>query len=76
MSKGMRSYVGKDKRKVRLRNHVAHDLGSPKYRQRIKEPKRRRLIDEIRQKEIEKDIEIDRTIDEEDYGTCRGDFHD
>jgi hypothetical protein len=50
---------------MRLRNVVAHDLGSPKYRQRIKEPKKRHLIDEIREKEVEEEIQIERTIDKD-----------
>jgi hypothetical protein len=33
---GMRSYIGKQRREQRRRNHVAKDLGTPKYRQRIK----------------------------------------
>lgn len=40
MVKGMRSYSSKERRKVRRANHAARDLrGTPKYKQRIVEPK-------------------------------------
>ena len=39
MVKGMRSYSSKERRKVRRANHAARDLRTPKYRQRIVEPK-------------------------------------
>lgn len=35
MVSGINKYDGKDRRRQRLRNHVAKDLGSPKYRQRV-----------------------------------------
>lgn len=35
--KGIRSYEPKERRKVRRRNHIARDLMSPKYNQRIRE---------------------------------------
>lgn len=40
---GLSKFDGKDRRRQRRtyqRNHIAHDLGSPKYRQRVKERKR------------------------------------
>lgn len=37
---GLNKYDQKEKRKQRLRNHIAKDLASPKYRQRILERKR------------------------------------
>lgn len=40
MTKGMNSYDSKQRRKIRRRNHVAKDLQTPKYRQRIKESKK------------------------------------
>lgn len=36
---GIRSFEPKERRKVRRRNHVAKDLLSTKYRQRIREVK-------------------------------------
>jgi hypothetical protein len=38
---GMRSFGRKQKREQRRRNHIAKDLHSPKYKQRVKQPKRR-----------------------------------
>lgn len=40
---GLNKFSDKDRRRQRRsfqRNHIAHDLGSPKYHQRIKERKR------------------------------------
>lgn len=37
---GLNKYSDKDKRRERLRNHIAKDLGSPKYHQRIVERRR------------------------------------
>jgi hypothetical protein len=34
--KGMKAYTRKQRREQRRRNHVAKDLHSPKYRQRVK----------------------------------------
>ncbi len=39
MTKGMNSYDAKQRRKMRRRNHIAKDLGTTKYRPRIKPPK-------------------------------------
>jgi len=33
--KGLNRYEGKDKRRQRMKNHIAKDLFGPKYRQRI-----------------------------------------
>jgi len=40
MRHGMNAYSEKEKRAMRRRNHVARDLGKPKYRQRIVESKK------------------------------------
>jgi len=40
MVKGMRAYNWKEKRKMRIRNHIAKDLAKPKYHQRRKEGKK------------------------------------
>lgn len=40
---GLSKYEGKDRRRQRRalkRNHIAHDLGSPKYHQRVVDRKR------------------------------------
>lgn len=39
MVKGIRSYSNKERRKVRRANHLALDLRTPKYGQRVVEPK-------------------------------------
>jgi hypothetical protein len=36
---GMKSYEPKQRREQRRRNHIARDLGTPKYRQRVKKNK-------------------------------------
>jgi hypothetical protein len=56
MGHGMRSYQDKDKRKMRIRNHIARDLRSPKYGKRIVEVKRHKLIDEIIERELDQEI--------------------
>lgn len=48
---GLNKYSDKEKRKMRLQNHIARDLRTPKYRQRKvevrKEPRNKNwLIDE------------------------------
>lgn len=55
---GLKSFGKKEKRAVRRRNHVAKDLASGKYRQRIKPSKKQHLIDEARKRDydFEKDI--------------------
>ena len=37
---GMQSFGRKQKREQRRRNHIARDLNTPKYRQRVKESKK------------------------------------
>lgn len=37
---GLNRFSDKDRRRQRLRNHVARDLALPKYHQRVIEPKR------------------------------------
>lgn len=32
---GIRFYVPKDRRRIRRQNHIARDLRTPKYRQRV-----------------------------------------
>lgn len=34
---GINSYDAKVRREIRRRNHIARDLGTPKYRQQIKQ---------------------------------------
>lgn len=38
--RGLNKYEGKERRRLRRKNHVARDLHTPKYRQRTKEGKR------------------------------------
>ena len=38
---GLNKFAEKDKRRQRLRNHIAKDLHSPKYHQRVLEGRRR-----------------------------------
>lgn len=42
---GINKFSDKDRRKIRLQNHIARDLGSPKYRQR-RTPKKALIRDE------------------------------
>jgi hypothetical protein len=46
MTKGIHSYGRKERREVRRRNHIAYDLKTNKYRQRIKEGKPKMEPDE------------------------------
>lgn len=39
MPPGMNKYDAKQRREQRRRNHIAYDLGSSKYRQRVKKEK-------------------------------------
>lgn len=39
--KGMNKYSDKEKRAMRRRNHIAHVLADKKFRQRIRESKKR-----------------------------------
>lgn len=45
---GMQSFGRKEKREQRRRNHIARDLHTPKYKQRIKQGKKkdRRQVEE------------------------------
>lgn len=43
--KGMKSLPPKERREVRRRNHIALDLRTPKYRQRVVDKKRRSFED-------------------------------
>lgn len=45
MVKGMNNYEGKDRGRIRRRNHIARDLATPKYRQRVKEGKKPQVDD-------------------------------
>lgn len=38
------------------RNPIAKDLGSDKYQQRVKQVKRRKLVNDIREKELDDEI--------------------
>lgn len=39
---GMQSFGRKEKREQRRRNHIARDLHTPKYKQRIKQGKKKK----------------------------------
>lgn len=56
MTKGIRAYELKKRREIRRRNHIAYDLGSPKYRQRII-PSKRKM----------KEVEADDWFDDEGF---------
>jgi hypothetical protein len=47
MTKGIRSYEDKQRRKVRRRNHIARDLQKPQFQQKIREGKPKRPAPEI-----------------------------
>jgi hypothetical protein len=49
---GLSKYEGKDRRRERLRNEVAHDLHSPKYHQRVV-PNKKHKADRFYEEEIE-----------------------
>lgn len=55
-------YEGKDRRRQRLRNHIARDLMSPKYRQRVVPMDRKRKDSENN----DGTYWFEDTIDEED----------
>jgi hypothetical protein len=38
---GLNKFNDKDKRRQRMRNHIARDLRTPKYKPRVVEPKKR-----------------------------------
>jgi hypothetical protein len=57
MTKGMKAYDAKERRRMRIRNHIARDLGTPKYRQRVKEGKPQKPAPEI--DEWEEDLQND-----------------
>lgn len=44
MSKGLDRYDGKDKRRQRMRNHIAKDLQSTKYRQQVMPDRKKKYI--------------------------------
>lgn len=54
---GMKGIDPKQRRKIRMRNHIAKDLGTPKYRNRIKDTKRSYMINELREEELDEEIE-------------------
>lgn len=56
VTKGMRGYNQKERRKVRMQNHVARDLNTPKYHQRIREVKKNHLIEELVQQELDEEL--------------------
>lgn len=43
---GLKKFEGKDKRRQRMRNHIAKDLRDNKYRQRILPDRRKKHLDE------------------------------
>lgn len=63
---GLKKFDGKERRKQRRNNHIAKDLMSPKYRQRIVEKKR--VEDEFGNYYLQ-----DRYLedDDDDYGSGR-----
>lgn len=50
---GMNHYSEKQRKAQRRRNHIAKDLGSAKYRNRIRESNRQHMIDELHREEME-----------------------
>lgn len=52
---GMQSYDRKQRREQRRRNHVALDLGSPKYRQRVKESKKKKDKFDIKEFDLDEE---------------------
>lgn len=53
---GWRAVPPKERREFRRRNHIARDLHTSKYRARIKESKRRHLIDELHEQDAEEEL--------------------
>lgn len=53
---GWRGIPSKQRRAFRRRNHIARDLRTPKYGPRIKESKRRYLIDHLHEQEAEDEM--------------------
>jgi len=51
--------IDKDKRKRRRQNHIAKDLRTPKYRQRVIEPRRLEDEEERRIRRYGYDLELD-----------------
>lgn len=54
---GWRAVPVKQRRAVRRRNHIARDLRTPKYGQRVKESNKHHLIDEIEVQEMDDEAE-------------------
>jgi hypothetical protein len=52
---GWRAVPAKQRREFRRRNHIARDLRTPKYHQRIKEEKREHIIEELERQEAERE---------------------
>lgn len=67
MGKGINSLPEKERREARLRNYIARDLGTPKYKQRIKEVKKSKLIEHIREVELDQELEEFEHNEYEDY---------
>ena len=53
MVKGMKQYERKDRARVRRRNHIAKDLTTPKYHQRVREGKKPFIDDHDWQEEVD-----------------------
>lgn len=53
---GWRGVPSKQRREFRRRNHIARDLRTPKYGPRIKESKRRHLINELHEQEADEEV--------------------
>lgn len=55
---GLNHYSEKQRKEIRRKNHVAKDLASTKYRNRIRESNRRTLIDQIHREEIDEEYQF------------------
>ena len=54
---GWRGIPSKQRREFRRRNHIARDLRTPKYGPRIKEPKKKHLIEELTETELDEELD-------------------
>lgn len=53
---GLKSLERKQRKEFRRRNHIARDLGDPKYAQKVKPVKKHHLIDELHEKECQEEL--------------------
>ena len=54
---GWRGIPSKQRREFRRRNHIARDLHSPKYGPRIKEPKKKHLVEELAERDLNDEMQ-------------------